>query len=76
MSISPTLQAELEAAPPCDRCNASALVIVAKAELKLAFCGHHYGQHEPMLAASGWGVVADVRAPLITREKTRRGWFR
>lgn len=79
MPISATAQAELERTPPpCDRCRASALVIVQRADVRppfeLSFCGHHFSVHEPMLAASGWGVVADARTQLSTRERTRKRW--
>lgn len=41
----------------CDRCVAEALHTVAKNDLKLDFCGHHFHEHSATLIAAGWEVV-------------------
>lgn len=39
----------------CDaRCPAPAVFRVDKGDGNLLFCGHHYDEHEPALAAQGW----------------------
>ncbi|MBM0256378.1 hypothetical protein [Micromonospora sp. 4G55] len=53
------------APPECDaRCPATAMVIVIKGRDTLAFCGHHYADHEVALTVDGWQVYADSRAQL------------
>lgn len=49
----------------CDRCSASALVMVeSQIGDRLGFCGHHYRRNEDALVLSGWKVVVD-RRPLL-----------
>ena len=51
----------------CDHpgCPAGAVVFVAKEELSLAWCGHHFAaDHEPDLIVNGWHVVVDGRQAL------------
>lgn len=47
-----------------DCCSAEALVMVAKGQLTLEFCGHHFTKHEVALAITDWHVIEDTRASL------------
>jgi len=53
----------LSAKDRCDRCNSEALVWVNLLSGDLLFCGHHYGRHEEMIAASAIEIV-DERSKL------------
>jgi hypothetical protein len=65
---------------PCDcgGCSAASLVMVQRPGRRtgtsgvLTFCGAHYREHEPVLLALGWTVIADGRADLIRSEHERR----
>ncbi len=62
----------------CDRCEAHAYVLVAviapsaidtiPTNLPLAFCSHHYREHEAALVLVGARVRADIREQLLARE--------
>lgn len=63
-----TLQAPavIEPLVLADRCDvddvAQAFVVaLSPAGLPLKFCAHHYNEHEPRLAMTGWKVVEDIR---------------
>lgn len=53
---------------PCDSCNATALVELAKVDgvtwLSVWFCAHHYRRHAAALASQEWEVLNDYRDEL------------
>ena len=77
MTKNNTAQIEREGTPPpCDRCRLDSLTIVERIvkgwPLRLSLCGHHYTVNEALLVLAGWALVADTRAQLATRERTRQ----
>lgn len=55
----------------CDRCPATALVVVRKGPAELALCGHDYHDLGALLGVRGWEVVSDGRARLAEQEARR-----
>lgn len=56
----------------CDRCGQRAYVVTSHltmtdrgpTEVNLAWCAHHFAEHEVAIFASGAGLVADIRKKL------------
>lgn len=56
----------------CDRCIATALVVVTKPGAgELALCGHDYTDNAALLELGGWRVVTDGRERLAEQEARR-----
>ena len=48
----------------CDNCGQRAYVRVAKDDLELLFCSHHYGDLQVALMVQSFALVTDQRAEL------------
>jgi hypothetical protein len=58
---------ELTAHDTCDTCGYRAYVRVAKDDLELVFCSHHYSILQVILMLQGFALVTDQRAELTQK---------